>query len=131
MKYLAQRGLRRYVATLPPGSGPDAAKLAVSRYFNEAPSGKSERKNADQMSRALTIALFGKMADAIGTEFRFETETPCSVGELKGRLASCYPELKEQLLGPRVRVCVADTLVPDSFVIDEGRVEILSPVSGG
>ena len=47
-------------------------------------------------------------------------------------MSSRRGEFERELLGGRVRICVADALVPDSFVIAEARrIEILSPVSGG
>jgi molybdopterin converting factor small subunit len=84
------------------------------------------------MSLTLTIAVFGRLADSVGDEFSFDVEGPCSVADLRQRLADTFPPIGADLLGSKVRFCVADALVPDDHVIAEGRrVEILSPLSGG
>jgi molybdopterin converting factor small subunit len=83
------------------------------------------------MQRTLTISVFGKLADVLGREFSLAVEAPCSAAELTRRVAESRPEAAEQLVDERVRICVGDSIVPDSFMIEEGRVEILSPVSGG
>lgn len=84
------------------------------------------------MTRNLTIAVFGRLADSLGHEFAFDLDLPCSVAEFRKRLAGAFPLAGGDLLDRRVRVCVADTVAPDSFVIaEERRIEILSPLSGG
>jgi molybdopterin converting factor small subunit len=84
------------------------------------------------MILALTIAVFGRLAESVGGEFVFDVRGPCSVGDLRQRLADAYPPIGGDLLGNKVRFCVEDRLVPDSHIITEARrVELLSPLSGG
>lgn len=84
------------------------------------------------MAHALTIVFFGRLADSVGHEVSVDVDMPCSVADLRERLAEFLPQIGDDLINPRVRVCVADALVPDGFVITEGRrIEILSPLSGG
>jgi len=84
------------------------------------------------MAHALTITFFGRLADSVGREVSIDVDMPCSVATLRERLAKSLPQISDDLINPRIRVCVADTLVPDDFIIaKEGRIEILSPLSGG
>jgi molybdopterin converting factor small subunit len=84
------------------------------------------------MSLTLTIAVFGRLADSVGEEFAFEVDEPCSVADLRQRLADSFPPIGADLLGSKVRFCVGDALVPDNHLLaEERRVEILSPLSGG
>lgn len=83
-------------------------------------------------AHALTIAFFGRLAESVGREVSIDVDMPCNVADLRERLADSLPQIGDDLINPRIRVCVADTLVPDDFVIAEKRrIEILSPLSGG
>jgi molybdopterin converting factor small subunit len=54
------------------------------------------------------------------------------VSSLRVRLAALHPHVAADLLSPRVRACVADTIVADDFSLAANEcVEFLPPLSGG
>jgi len=80
----------------------------------------------------MKIGFFGKLRDSLGDECDVAVEEGETVARLRRRLARLHPEAAADLLGPRVRACVADTIVGDDFVIGgHERVEFLPPLSGG
>lgn len=84
------------------------------------------------MKLTLTIAVFGRLAESVGSEFSLDVEGPCRVAELRKLLAQSFPGISGDLLGGKVRFCVDDRLVPDNYCIEgRRRVEMLSPLSGG
>jgi molybdopterin converting factor small subunit len=55
-----------------------------------------------------------------------------TVAGLRQRLAGLFPHAAGDLLSPRVRACVKDTIVREDFVVaGQGQVEFFPPVSGG
>ena len=80
----------------------------------------------------LKVRSYGKLADLLGHERHVQIDLPCSVAEVRQRLAVECPEAAEPLASRRVMVCVGDTIVPDSHIVGSGEeIEILAPVSGG
>ena len=80
----------------------------------------------------MRISFYGRLAEAIAREVELDTPQACAVGELRARLAELYPQAASDLISPRVKSCVGDNIVPDSYVIAPGEaVDILAPLSGG
>ena len=80
----------------------------------------------------MKIAFFGKLRAAIGDERELAVEKAESVAQLRRRLAKLHPSAAEDLLSPRVRACVNDTIVGEDFVLDgHDSVEFFPPLSGG
>ena len=80
----------------------------------------------------MKVRFYGKLAGFFGSEREIATGTPCTVAELRERLAMEYPEGAESLQHKRVSACIGDDLAEDHAVIPEGAVlEFLAPVSGG
>jgi len=80
----------------------------------------------------MRIIFYGKLADMLGRELDLPIETPCSVAEIRHRIAQAYPEIARSLTDRRVRACVGSTLVPDDHTLaGADDVEFLAPVSGG
>ena len=80
----------------------------------------------------MRILFFGKLRDALGGERELAAERGETVGRLRRRLADLHPEIAGDLLSPRVRACVADTIVGEDFVLDGPEtVEFFPPLSGG
>jgi len=79
------------------------------------------------------ILFFGKLGDTIGRELRIEPPPAgCTVGELRGLLASRFPHAAADLARSSLRACVDDAIVGDDFLLTpDGRVEFLPPLSGG
>jgi len=84
------------------------------------------------MGDPMYIAFHGRLADLFGREIDLPVDGPCTVAELKTRLAAGRPEAAELVENRRVRACVGDALVADSRIVAPGdSVEFLAPVSGG
>ena len=81
----------------------------------------------------MDILFFGKLGDRIGREVRIEPPPGgCTVGELRGLLATLYPHAAQDLVSFSLRACVDDAIVDEAFrVAADGRVEFLPPLSGG
>lgn len=80
----------------------------------------------------VTILLHGRLADVLGRSIEVHAPERCSIAELRRRIAAERPASAEAILSPRVRPCVGDALVPESFRPTPGdTVEFLPPVSGG
>ncbi len=80
----------------------------------------------------MRISFYGRLAEAIGREVELDVVQACAVGEVRARLADLYPQAASDLVSPRVRACVGDRMVPDSFVVAPGEaIDILAPLSGG
>ena len=94
--------------------------------------GDGGRKPRDSRNHAMRIEFFGKLRDALGDFTELAAVESETVGDLRRRLARGHPSAASELLGPRVRACVDDTVVGDDFVVDgHERVEFLPPLSGG
>jgi molybdopterin converting factor small subunit len=79
----------------------------------------------------MRIHFYGRLADALGEAVEMDVAAPCTIGELRRRLAAELPSAGEALSG-RVRACVGDRIVGDDHEVDTAdRVEFLAPVSGG
>ena len=82
--------------------------------------------------RKMKVRFYGKLADLFGREREMTVDLPCTVAELRRRLAADAPQAAESVLNKRVRACIGDAIVRDEDVIPEGAVlELLAPVSGG
>jgi molybdopterin converting factor small subunit len=80
----------------------------------------------------MLVRFYGKLADLFGSELEIMIDTPCTVAELRDRLADDQPEAAQSLQNRRVRACIGDSIVDDGAIIPEGAVlELLAPVSGG
>ena len=82
--------------------------------------------------QSTTIILHGKLADLLGQTVEISAPPDCSIAELRAHIAAEHPDAAEAMLSSRVRACIGDTLVPDSYrIIPHECVEFLPPVSGG
>ena len=81
----------------------------------------------------VNVRLYGRLGDLLGEEVRLELAGgACSIGHLRAALAERYPAARADILGPRVRACVGDTIVGEDQLVQAGdTVELLPPVSGG
>ena len=80
----------------------------------------------------MKIGFFGRLREALGDEREVAGEAGETVAQLRSRLAGLHPEAAGELLSPRVRACVADTIVGEDFPLGgQERVEFLPPLSGG
>jgi molybdopterin converting factor small subunit len=78
------------------------------------------------------VLFYGRLAEMIGPELEIDAPLESSIGQLRERLVTRYPEAGQPLRSRRALACVGDTMVRDDYVIREGdRVEFLPPVSGG
>jgi molybdopterin converting factor small subunit len=78
----------------------------------------------------LRIRLYGKLADAIGRELELDAPDACSIGDVRRRLKSDYPDAAPALAA--ARAVVADTMVEDSRpTASNDTIEFLPLVSGG
>jgi molybdopterin converting factor small subunit len=80
----------------------------------------------------MKIGFFGRLRDSLGDEREVAAEEGETVGRLRIRLAGLYPEAARDLLSPRVRACVGDTIVGEDFRLGgQERIEFFPPLSGG
>lgn len=80
----------------------------------------------------MKVQFYGKLADLLGREQEITIDAPCTIADLRVRLAADHPEAARALEDRRVRACVGDTLVADDQIVAPGTaVELLAPVSGG
>lgn len=80
----------------------------------------------------MKVRFYGKLADLFGSECEVAIDTPCTVAELRRRLATDHAQASESLHNKRVRACVGDTIVRDDDLVTGDEVlEFLAPVSGG
>ena len=80
----------------------------------------------------MKVRSYGKLADVLGPERRLDIASPCTIAELRDRLAAECPDAAEPLASKRVRACVGEEIVPDSHVVHPGdTLDLLAPVSGG
>jgi molybdopterin converting factor small subunit len=80
----------------------------------------------------LKVRFYGKLADLFGGEREIAIGDPCTVAELRDRLALEHPEGADSLQHKRVRACIGDEIANDHDIIAQDTVlEFLAPVSGG
>ena len=80
----------------------------------------------------MRVRTYGRLADLLGTEREVGIDAPCTVAELRLQLANDCPEAAEALKNKRVRACVGDAIVSDSYMLSpDEALELLAPVSGG
>ncbi|HEX8224152.1 MAG TPA: MoaD/ThiS family protein [Allosphingosinicella sp.] len=80
----------------------------------------------------MKIGFFGRLRDSLGDERDVTVDAGETVARLRLRLAGLFPEAAGDLLSPRVRACVADSIVGEDFPVGgSDRVEFLPPLSGG
>jgi len=80
----------------------------------------------------MRILFFGKLRDALGDEREVAPGEGETVARLRRRLADACPHAAADLLSPRVRACVDDSVVGEDFILaGHERVEFLPPLSGG
>ena len=80
----------------------------------------------------MRVLFHGRLAEAIGPELDVDGPSACSVAELRDRLVSEHPEIRDVLRGKRARACVGDKFVNDDYRLAPGdTIEFLPPVSGG
>ena len=80
----------------------------------------------------MRISFYGRLAETIGRDIELDTDRAFAVSEVRARLAELFPHASNDLASPRVRACVGDSMVPDSFIVAPGEsVDILAPLSGG
>lgn len=81
----------------------------------------------------MEVVFYGRLAELIGQQIDLDVPGgQCTIQDLKALIAREHPDASQHLLDRSVRGCVADEIVPDSFVVGDGqRVEFFPPVSGG
>lgn len=80
----------------------------------------------------MEIRFFGRLRDALGGACGVSAEEGETVARLRRRLAGLHPQAARDLLGPRVRASVAETIVGEGFCLDgHDRIDLLPPLSGG
>ena len=80
----------------------------------------------------MKVRSYGKLADLFGPERDIEIHEPCTVADLRDRLAAAVPEATDSLASGRVRACLGGSIVADSHLLNTNdAVELLAPVSGG
>jgi len=80
----------------------------------------------------MRVHFYGRLADAFGTETEVEISEPCSIAQVRERLAIKYPRDAELLGNRRVRACVDDSIVPDGHLVQpDESIDFIPPVSGG
>lgn len=80
----------------------------------------------------MKILFYGRLAETLGQEMNLAVEAPCSVATLRQRLVEVEPSAADALASGRVRACIRDTIVPESYLIaPHDEVEFFPPVSGG
>ena len=78
-----------------------------------------------------TLRFYGRLGDILGPELQVQAHG-CSIAELRQLIARQQPAAETELLRPRVRACVADSIVGEEHVGAPGStVEFFPPVSGG
>lgn len=63
----------------------------------------------------MKIGFYGKLRDSLGDESGVARAAGETVAGLRARLAGLCPGAARDLLGPRVRACVADRIVGEDF----------------
>lgn len=80
----------------------------------------------------MKILFFGKLRDSLGAAREVDGTVGETVAALRRRLAAAYPLAAADLIAPRTRACVNDTIVGEDFVLGgDERIEFLPPLSGG
>lgn len=80
----------------------------------------------------MKVRSYGKLADLLGHERKIDSIGPCTIAELREKLAAECPEAAEVLANRRVMACVDDEMVSDDYLIArDAEIELLAPVSGG
>lgn len=80
----------------------------------------------------MKVFFFGKLRDSLGAVRELDFAPGETVAALRRRLAAEHPHASADLLGPRTRACVNDSIVGEDFVLGgTERVELLPPLSGG
>ena len=78
----------------------------------------------------MKVLLYGRLAEAAGSQVELAVEAGCSVGEVRRRLAADHPAAADTF--GRSRVFVAQSFVADEQIVsDADEIEFLPPVSGG
>jgi sulfur-carrier protein len=80
----------------------------------------------------MRILFFGRLADALGPRMDVDVPGGCSVDELRDHVARLRPAAASALRDKRVRACIGNSIVLDSYVVSPAdEVEFIPPVSGG
>jgi molybdopterin converting factor small subunit len=81
----------------------------------------------------MKVLLFGKLGELVGREVSLEPSPGlATMAGVRKALARAYPAASADLLSPRVRACVNDAVVSDSYPIAAGdEIGLLPAVSGG
>ncbi|MEK6540521.1 MAG: MoaD/ThiS family protein [Pseudomonadota bacterium] len=80
-----------------------------------------------------TIELCGRLADRACAALTLELDAAsCSVADLRAALAAAHPSLAADMANARVRACVDEVIVKDTFMVAAGQaIAFFPPVSGG
>lgn len=81
----------------------------------------------------MRISFYGKLADLIARDLAIDEAADAqSVGALRRLLADRYPDARDALFAPSLRICVGDDLVGDDHPVRAGdSVDFLPVLSGG
>lgn len=81
----------------------------------------------------MRISFYGKLAELIARDLTLdEAGGAPSVGTVRRLLAERYPDARDALFAPSLRICVGDTLVGDDHPVRAGdSVDFLPVLSGG
>ena len=81
----------------------------------------------------MKVRFFGGMGERIGREAEVDLPAAgCTIAELRRRLAQLHPTAETELLGPRLRASVDDSIAGEDQIVREGsEVAFFPPLSGG
>lgn len=80
----------------------------------------------------MRILFFGRLREALGGARELGVVDGETVAQLRRRLADLNPDAAEELLSPRNRACMDDSVVGEDFVVaGQDSVEFFPPLSGG
>lgn len=81
----------------------------------------------------IRILCFGRIGERIGRETSLELPDGVeSVADLRRELARLHPQAANDLLGPTLRACLDDEIVPDEAAIGDAKeIAFFPPLSGG
>lgn len=81
----------------------------------------------------MIIRFYGRLGEQAGRETAIDL--PPSIDTIAGLrrfLADRHPEIAADLLGPSLRACVGDRIVPEGHELAAGdEIEFFPPLSGG
>jgi sulfur-carrier protein len=81
----------------------------------------------------MIIRFYGRLGEQAGRETTIDLPSGIdTVAALRRFLADRHPEIAADLLGPSLRACIGDRIVPEGHEVAAGdQIEFFPPLSGG